>query len=326
MTSTMTVRAKLILLLVIAILALALIGGASWNGMRKITRAADEIGRVRLPSVQGLLMVNEAQTAIRSANRWALTWENNYTAQGNFSEVLKRKREAWSNVDRGWKIYEPLPQTPEEEKLWKQFVNEWDAWKAGDQAITATIEGLIANTTEAGQKALFARIYKQLDENAPRFKAAEDLLNKLSDLNVQYGKDAVNAGDDAASQANTVVIIVGLMATLFLLLLGIFIIRSVLKQLGGDPAYVSGVLTEVANGNLAVRIDASTGDTTSMLAAIQTMVGKLHTIIGEVRTAADHLSNASGQVSATAQSLSQSSSEQAASVEETTASMEQMSA
>lgn len=126
--------------------------------------------------------------------------------------MLKRKREAWSNVDRGWKIYEPLPQTPEEEKLWKQFVNEWDAWKAGDQAITATIEGLIANTTEAGQKALFARIYKQLDENAPRFNAAEDLLNKLSDLNVQYGKDAVNAGDDAASQANTVVIVVGLMA------------------------------------------------------------------------------------------------------------------
>ena len=80
--------AEITLLLVTGTLALALIGGASWSGMRKISRAVDEIGRVRLPSVQGLLMVSEAQTAIRSANRWALTWENDYTAQGNFSGLF----------------------------------------------------------------------------------------------------------------------------------------------------------------------------------------------------------------------------------------------
>jgi methyl-accepting chemotaxis protein len=109
-------------------------------------------------------------------------------------------------------------------------------------------------------------------------------------------------------------------------LLAIRVIRSILAQLGGEPTAVAKIVTQVANGNLTVRIDTTANDSRSMMAGIKAMVAKLGEIIGEVRTAADNLSNASGQVSATAQSLSQSSSEQAASVEESTASMEQMSA
>jgi methyl-accepting chemotaxis protein len=105
-----------------------------------------------------------------------------------------------------------------------------------------------------------------------------------------------------------------------------FIRRFVLRVLGGEPSYVACVVKELAGGNLAVTVATPAGDTTSMLLAIRSLVGKFREIIGEVRTAADNLSNASGQVSSTAQSLSQSSSEQAASVVETTSSMQQMSA
>ncbi|MYM99066.1 hypothetical protein GTP90_35000, partial [Rugamonas sp. FT81W] len=38
------------------------------------------------------------------------------------AQQIKRKQEIWAGIDKGWKIYEPLPQEPEEEALWKVFV------------------------------------------------------------------------------------------------------------------------------------------------------------------------------------------------------------
>jgi methyl-accepting chemotaxis protein len=109
-------------------------------------------------------------------------------------------------------------------------------------------------------------------------------------------------------------------------LIGIFITRSLMQQLGGEPAYAADVVSKIAEGDMTLTVDTKAGDTSSLLYNLKTMNERLTSIITEVRSSADSLSSASEEVSATAQSLSQSSSEQAASVEETSASMEQMSA
>jgi len=98
--------------------------------------------------------------------------------------VLKEKLEIWARIDKGWKIYEPLPQTAEEEVLWKQFVKDWEAWKASDVKVTEIISALAGNKSEGEQKQLFVNFYKQLEENTPLFKKAEDGLHKLVELNI----------------------------------------------------------------------------------------------------------------------------------------------
>jgi methyl-accepting chemotaxis protein len=120
------------------------------------------------------------------------------------------------------------------------------------------------------------------------------------------------------------ILVSGLSALLLLGLLGLGIRRFQQRVIGGEPAEVAILVSKVAAGDLSVRIDVKPGDTSSITAAVETMVVKLAGIINDVTSNADALSNASGQVSATAQSLSQSSSQQAASVEQTTASVEQM--
>ena len=37
---------------------------------------------------------------------------------------------ATEGYEAAWKKYEPLPQTPEEAKIWKEFVPVWQQWKA----------------------------------------------------------------------------------------------------------------------------------------------------------------------------------------------------
>ncbi|MBI5109044.1 MAG: MCP four helix bundle domain-containing protein [Rhodocyclales bacterium] len=150
----------------------------------------------------------------------------------------------------------------------------------------------------------------------------EKLINFQAEMMTRSGKDA----EELVTATESLIIALGVISVLLVAIFGWLISRNVLRQLGGEPAYVSEVVQAVAGGDLSVRIETSTGDSASMLAAVKGMVVKLSQIIGDVKGAADALANASGQVSATAQSLSQSSSEQAASVEETTASIEQMTA
>jgi len=111
-----------------------------------------------------------------------------------------------------------------------------------------------------------------------------------------------------------------------LLALSYLITRSLTRQLGGEPGYAAGIAQRVAAGDLSQEIALRPGDETSLLAAMKRMVEHLSRTIGEVRGTADALSSASGEVSATSQALAQGASEQASSLEETSAAMEEMAA
>jgi methyl-accepting chemotaxis protein len=108
--------------------------------------------------------------------------------------------------------------------------------------------------------------------------------------------------------------------------LGVWMIRGVRRQLGGDPGYASDVVRAVASGDLTIQVATDKGDHGSLLYAMKSMISRLGQVMVEVRGSAAGLSSASGQVNATAQAMSQGASEQAASVEETSASVEQMTA
>jgi methyl-accepting chemotaxis protein len=324
--NTLSLKAKLISLVALALLSLAIVGSVGWLGLERTAASMTEVGSVRMPSVLGLQMVNEGQTAISSANRLVAFYENEAQSQAKFARELEEKTAIWARIDKGWKIYEPLPQTPEEAVMWSQFVKEWDDWKAADARITDTILALSRNADPARQKVLFAEFYQRNTEAEPLFAKAETTLGKIVDLNIRIGEEAVATGDAQATQAKTVMLACALSALALLGLAGAWITRSILRQLGGEPAYVSEIVRQVAQGNLTVQVRLADQDETSMLSAIKNMTDRLSQIIGEVRSSSDALSSAAEQVSATAQSISQGASEQASSVEETSASIEQMSA
>jgi methyl-accepting chemotaxis protein len=165
-----------------------------------------------------------------------------------------------------------------------------------------------------------------LTEFVPKNQAVLDALDKMEDL--QTGKMEQARKDLAVrnEEARSLMITVGVAAVLLATVVAVLIVRSLLRQLGGEPVYAAEVAGRVARGDLTVKVVTHPRDQGSMLYALRGMTEKLSDIIGEVRGAADALAGASEEVSATAQSISHASSEQAASVEETSASVEQMSA
>jgi methyl-accepting chemotaxis protein len=325
MLSTITVRTKILILLVVAVLALVTIVTIAFVGLKKNGEMLVDIGKNRMPSVQALLIINEGQTALRSSSR-AMDAIGMYPEEADIvAHEVKRKLEIWARIDKAWKAYDALPQEPEEASVWKVFVKQWDTWKARDAAVTEIATQVVRADT-ARRKELFAAIHKGLIENRTSFHDVEESLNKLVDLNIQYGENAVREADAAASRAlNTMYLSAGI-ALLLLVAIGLVILTGIMRQLGGDPGYAAEIVRRVADGDLSADVAVKPGDTTSLLAAMKGMIDKLSQVVQEVNNGAESLASASEEVSATAQSLSQAASEQAAGTEETSASVEQMTA
>ena len=321
MFKNLAIKYKLAALVTITLLAMAIVGVTGYAGIKQVGSAMEEVGQVRLPSVAGLLTLSEAQTAVKATNLSTAIYENNYSAQKQFAEVISERKKAWANAESGLKEYEPLPQTPEEAVLWKQFEGEWEAWKRSDADIATTIDAISKSTNEQTQKELFDHFYKQYETSAPLFRKAEDSLNKVVDLNRNIATQSVTDGGKAIGKAGVSMLIAAILSVIVAIAAATFIAASITKPI----TEAVKVAQTVAAGDLTSDITVKTSEETGqLLRALKDMNDSLVNIVGEVRTSTDTIATASSQIAAGNMDLSSRTEEQASSLEETASSMEEL--
>ena len=119
------IGAKLIGGFIIVALIVLVVGFFGWNGARQLQGHIHEIGDVRLPSVENLVKIqveaNAIRTAVQTMLNPRLTMEEKHRQYESITDARERYRAAWD-------IYEPLPQTQEEARVWNEFVTAWEAW------------------------------------------------------------------------------------------------------------------------------------------------------------------------------------------------------
>src|SRR5581483_10189588 len=353
---SMTVKAKMFVLLLIAVVGMAVLSAMSQYQAAKVYDSAS-YGTVN--SIPSLLTLDEAfsELAVMRVKIWQ------HIAQSDVEAKSKLERQMSDNlgkIDDALKRYEPLLSDDKDKSL-----------LAADRAALAEYEGLRVKAIEFSNARKPTEARDLLMANQATFNKVWDAFTAHRAYNELLSK---NAAEEAVSMKRTF----GLMAWALagvaisvILCVGVFMIRGLLAQLGGEPAYVADIMKTVSEGNLSVKVVKKEGDTGSMVYALSNMVDrlasstgdvartmravsegdlsktidkeyqgvfgemkehvnntvlKLSMVIDEVGGATNALSSAADQVSATAQSLSQSASEQASGVEETSASMEQMTA
>ena len=326
MLDKLLLRTKLILLLVFAILGIGLVGGAGMLGLRSASQGFFEVAEVRLPSLVGLYQMKLGNREVRLGALTVFRLLEDPKSQNKIAAQASAMRAGFADVAAGRKIYDPLPQTPEEALLYKDFLTAWELRLRGGERVIAAADRLASASDAAGLKQATDEYSQAVAAVAPHVEAVQAALDKVVALNIRVADEANKEATAAmaASQRN-MGIIFGV-ATLLVAALGILILVNTLRQLGGDPAYAAGIVNRVAEGDLTVHIDTRQGDHGSLLFSMKNMVERLSGVVGSVNSSADALASASEQVSSTAQSLSQAATEQAASVEETSASVEQMTA
>ncbi len=153
------------------------------------------------------------------------------------------------------------------------------------------------------------------------FRALEAEFDKMErDLLVERSATA-----ESLRATNRAVLLFGsVLAVLLAIGLGVWITRSLMRQLGGEPGQAAEVARNIAEGNLAAPVPLRPGDTTSLMAAMHAMQAALTHTVSTVRSNAESVATASEQIAQGNSDLSARTEQQAASLEETAATMNEL--
>jgi methyl-accepting chemotaxis protein len=202
---------------------------------------------------------------------------------------------------------------PEEKAALQTMKTELDAYTAGFQNVRAQIRSGAIKTPQEANGAIGP--YKD------GIRKLEDTTKDLSDAANKRLDELDGAVAAIARRIAAILAALALGAVALSVAITVVITRSITAPV------IEGmrVAERLADGDLTVVVDASSGDETGMmLASMGKMLQKLQRVVGDVKQASDNVAAGSQELSSSAEEMSQGASEQAGSVEEVSASMEQM--
>lgn len=203
---------------------------------------------------------------------------------------------------------------------------------SGKEAIAGRIgsefEAYYAGATDAAQIMLQMK-QGDLGESIPKMQAALKALSETLETTNASAAKGNEAGlalaqatlDEAQiwNLAAAVLIVVALTVA------SLLIIRSIDRQLGGDPAYASTVMHQTATGDLSARIQLAAGDRSSLLYAATQLQQRMAQTIANIRTTAGGVNSAARELAEGNNDLSNRTEAQASSLAQTAASIKQLS-
>ena len=163
------------------------LGVVGYYGIDKEGKAIEQLGTVRLPSIESMLTVSEGQTAVDTTENSllsrAINLETRQSKYENFAAI-------WKRIEAAWKVYEPLPQTVEEAATWEKFVPAWGAWKKDHEEfvrLSKEYDQYVEGSFLA-EKAYKKMIEQALVVNGVSFGKSESLLTQIAEIYTSKAK------------------------------------------------------------------------------------------------------------------------------------------
>lgn len=307
----MTVAKKMLLLVAAALLGIVILAGTAQVQIDNVFEQTNYSNENVIPSMR--LLADIQSNLYRFRIRLSRFVAN--TDPGQVEGLIVDLNKAMDDTTNGLKQYETFLADDKDRALWNADNDTMEKFLAHIPEVM--------NAARSGQYDLSRELMERTTDDAKNLAWA---LEAHAGYNMELAENAKNTALATKSNAAVLSVTIAVITLLVVALIGFFIARNLLRQLGGEPDYAAAVVAKIAAGDLTQHVNVKQGDSSSMLAAIREMSNSLSQILGEVRSSADALASASEEVNATAQSLAKGASVQAASVEETSASMEQMSA
>jgi len=226
----MILQTKLILLTGVMMVALATLGYMGFNTTQKWDSSITEVGSVRLPSIVGVMemRIGINQVVIQQNRVRGLKGDSGIDSK--LQDAIDRINKGFERYEKGLKIYAPLPQTPEEEREWKNFENAFGKWKELSLKFQANVlEPLSRTKDEAMIENYFAQMAGFVELSREPRSAALASMDKVADINIKATDSSVKTAQDDSKNAVQMTMIVVLTAFAISILLSIMIIRSITR-------------------------------------------------------------------------------------------------
>ncbi|MBF0477095.1 MAG: MCP four helix bundle domain-containing protein [Deltaproteobacteria bacterium] len=213
------------------------VGFLGWRGIQNVTASLEVVAGVRLPSVLGLGMMDEAQGSIQRYER-VLIYETN-------PELINRQyaslEKAFNKFQKGWKIYESLPKTKEEEQLWQELIQKWSIAKKLHQEVVEIVRKGDGESRKAAHEL-------SMGKSRDAINAVVKLLDEIIELN---GKLSENTYKEAQAQAGRLTLL-----SLIAIGLGVILALAIGWFIGRN---ISGIVKSLLNEFAKLKNAAAAG-------------------------------------------------------------------
>src|ERR1700722_717106 len=118
-----------------------------------------------------------------------------------------------------------------------------------------------------------------------RYSAIEDAVNAASTRAHDDFKTSLDAGRAGVRRIVWTTVCSALLVIGALILISHYIVRSLWRQLGGDPESARSFADKIAAGDLSAKITLAPEDTDSLMASLQAMAGRLNAGIAAAQAA-----------------------------------------
>ncbi|TWI64439.1 methyl-accepting chemotaxis protein [Pseudoduganella lurida] len=310
----MKVGTRLALGYAIVLLLLVVIVATGVLKMRQMQERADnitEFNNVQIARITALQ--NSVMDRMIALRNLALLTDTNAMRP----EVERIRRQETVYAENAAKLATMFadPSTEAEEKtLWATIVQQEALAKA--PMADAERQGL-ANEADASTDTLMNKV-------RPVQRVWLDAMDKLTALEVTLNAQEAGEARAAYHTAVTSMLVLAAIALAAGVGAAVYVTRTLLAQLGGEPADAAAIAASIAAGDLTVAVPVKASDTSSMMHAMRDMRDRLAAIVTEVRSGTDTIATAAAQVSAGNMDLSSRTEQQAGSLEETASSMEEL--
>lgn len=305
----MTLRRRLLLVFGFIFLLGIVLGGTGLYGMN---RSNERLKTVYEDRTIALDQVTRLESAIV---RNLAEVQNAYIDPGYGASAIQTMNDNSQTALKYWHDYLQTYLTPEEEKAAKEL----------DTLITERKTTFIVPVQEAIRNGTLrendALMQKGIITQAKSLK----LLDTLRRIQTDIARDEYQSAKQQYAALTwlliTMMVTGGLIAAATIWML----IRTVYRQLGGEPDYAGSIVNTIASGDLTVGVDVKANDSNSLLAAMASMQQALAGSVGEISNASEQVAAASAQIAASNQDLSGRAERLSASLEESATALNSMS-
>ncbi|MBV8501284.1 MAG: MCP four helix bundle domain-containing protein [Paucibacter sp.] len=294
------------------VLLVALLGGLAIDRLARINANTEDLATNWLPSIEVLGEMRAMLNRIRRAEGDLVMAAGSRGSESIEMRVDDFKKKLGKHQD----TYEPMI-TPGAER------QAYERYKVDRDAYLASLAGQVA-LAHAGQEASAQLQAIFHGDSRMAFELLLQDVDKLVGVNRTGADVAYGAAQATYTRSRELTIGLMIAAVGVAILLTMLIMRSVTRQLGGEPAEAAKLASHIAAGRLGTPIELVAGDTTSMMAQMKRMQESLANVVNGVRQNAEGVATASAQIAQGTQDLSQRTEEQAAALQQTAASMEEL--
>lgn len=238
------------------------IGGLARSYLDSVSKSTVDIGTNRVPGMNALQNMSIAQLRIGAGIRGLINRRmmEATVRQGNYTEVTDGF--VFYNAARG--IYEPLPRTKDEDRLWQELQPIFGSWQRdidGIVVLERNKDALLASGVKDDDPKIAQldnQAFEQTLRAAATRKEAVKRLDDLTRLNGELGKQVVAEASTTSSQGNYYILLAILLGLASGAAIAYGIGRSVASALDALRSESTRLTKAAIEGKLGTRGDLTT--------------------------------------------------------------------